>query len=165
MSSPQNACMSRCHVASAGGGSSKAPCRRCAHGDFTLEARKSWSAHLLNTSTRLPKCSGLYHGGKEVGGPPATHFTSALFASERARAREVLEIDVVRSDCGRRESELMGGKRQGRGEQRVMRAITALAEGRTLHAQVFFFLLLVILVRRLIAALLCPHSVEVGGLD
>ena len=45
-----------------------------------------------------------------------------------------------------------------------MRAITALAEGRTLHTQVFFFLL-VILVRRLIAALLCPHSVEVGGLD
>ena len=67
---------------------------------------------------------------EEVGGPPsATHFNAAqpaLLANERERAseggREVLEIDVDHSDCGKGVS---GGKRQGRANERG-RAITAL---------------------------------------
>ena len=60
---------------------------------------------------------------EEVRGPPsATHFNAAqpaLLANERERGREVLEIDVDHSDCGKGMSDWGQTPAQGR-------AITAL---------------------------------------
>ena len=101
--------------------------RRCAHASqSSLFKHAAHYTHLL-----ARHCfNALDCITEEVGGPPsATHFNAAqpaLLANERERAseggREVLEIDVDHSDCGKGVS---GGKRQGRANERG-RAITAL---------------------------------------